>query len=73
MSPHTHPAGTVMLFLSAACNVTRIGDRVHMCWMFSVVVVCSGVTSLSTIFQSYHDGVSMATGSSVVTFIVLPH
>ena len=29
---------------------------------WNVVVVCSGVTSLSTIFQSYHDGVWLRHG-----------
>ena len=34
---HSHPAGTVLPFLSAACNVTaRIGDHVHMGWRFHV-------------------------------------
>ena len=28
-----------------------------------VVVVCSGLTSLSTIFQSYHDGVWLRQGA----------
>ena len=36
------------------------------------VVVCSGLKSLSTIFQSYHDCL-VATGSSMLIFIVLPH
>ena len=33
----SHPAGTVLPFSSAVCNVTaRIGDRVHMGWRFRV-------------------------------------
>ena len=40
----------------------------------SLVVVCLGLMSLWTIFQSYHDGVRLvATERSVLTFIVLPH
>ena len=36
-----------------------------------VVVACLDLTSLLTIFQSYHDGVTLvATGSSILTFIV---
>ena len=30
---------------------------------YAVVVVCSGLTSLSTIFQSYHDGVWLRQGA----------
>ena len=41
--------------------------------MFLGVCVYLGLTSLSTIFQSYHDGCLVATGSSMLTFIVLPH
>ena len=38
------------------------------------VVVCSGLTSLSTNFQSYHDDVWLQQGAqSMLTFIVLPH
>ena len=38
-----------------------------------IVIVFSGLTSLSTIFQLYHDGVWLRQGVSVLTFIVLPH
>ena len=38
-----------------------------------VVVVCSGLTSLSTTFQSYHDGVWLRQGAQCSLFIVLPH
>ena len=38
-----------------------------------VVVLCSGLTSLSTNFQSYHDDVWLRTGRSMLTFIVLRH
>ena len=44
-------------------------------WTDQRVCVCvcvySGLTSLSTIFQSYHDGVWLRQG--MLTFIVLPH
>ena len=35
------------------------------------VIVCSGLTSLSTILQSYHDGVWLRQGA--LTFTALPH
>ena len=38
-----------------------------------VVVVCSGLTSISTIFQSYHDGVWLRQEAECSLFIVLPH
>ena len=42
-------------------------------WATEAGIINSGFTSLSTIFQSYLDGVSMWAGRSVLTFRVLPH
>ena len=36
----------------------------HIPCVVVVVVVCSGLTSLTTIFQSYHDGVWLRQGSA---------
>ena len=47
-----------------------VSDNILSSIVVVVVVVCSGLTSLSTMFQSYHDG---ATESSMLTFIVLPY
>ena len=51
------------------CNAIHIGE--HTCK--NVVVVCSGLTSLSTFFSVISRWCLVATGSSMLTFIVLPH
>ena len=45
-----------VLKIEDACIITEVVVVV-------VVVVCSGFTSLSTIFQSYHDGVWLRQGA----------
>ena len=47
-------------------TVSNLPTACWICTKFSgliVVVVCSGLTSLSTIFQLYHDGVWLRRGA----------
>ena len=45
-----------MYFCIMQCSEFCLNEGQHM-KIVVVVVVCSGLMSLSTIFQSYHDGV----------------
>ena len=79
MYPHMHrrrratytlsSPGQIDMFWTAFLSPVK-GHLLHS--RYEKVVVCSRLTSLSTIFQSYHECL-VAKGNSVLTFIVLPH
>ena len=57
---HTKNSGIVVIYFCQHSQIIKIYTRDKNCgfvFSFVVVVVCSGFTSLSTLFQSYHDGV----------------
>ena len=65
LSPHLRP-NKICVFQVSRPYLGFCPNPKHFivnCEQNVVVVVCSGFTSLSTIFQSYHDGVWLRQGA----------